>query len=194
MIYFIQHAEDVTAPIKIGFTQATAEARLKKLQTGSAHKLAVLATVSGDIEDESRQHERWKHLRLSGEWFSAGLDLRQYISALRMTHEPSTAWFDLAVTDPRLLELLQRAQAVVDEGEEAFCANHRWIGCGPPQAACPKCNGGLKPKLQTLVGWNAEKAELQSSAAYDVAYQKIYAALPGCRGCMCLSLDDLETE
>lgn len=40
----------------------------------------------------------------------------------------------------------------------------------------------FKPKLITLVGWEAVRQNelLNSAEAYDLCYRKIYEALPGC--------------
>jgi hypothetical protein len=93
-------------------------------------------------------------------------------------------WSELVKLEPRLGELLARAKAIVDDGGESFCANHRWVGCGNGPA-CEKCRGGLKDELVMLVGWEASNPELESSEAYDVAYDKVYKALPDCRNCGC---------
>ena len=49
----------------------------------------------------------------------------------------------------------------------------------------------LKPKLLLLVGYERRPAHalLSSEAAYDVASDAIYEALPNCRKCGCISLE-----
>jgi hypothetical protein len=50
---------------------------------------------------------------------------------------------------------------------------------------------GLKARLTKLVGWEATRpgGVRRSSAAYDVAYDTIYEALPDCRGrCACSTI------
>ncbi len=47
-----------------------------------------------------------------------------------------------------------------------------------------------EPRLADLrlVGWSAAKEDpvLRSGAAYDAAYETLYALLPDCRNCLCL--------
>jgi hypothetical protein len=83
----------------------------------------------------------------------------------------------LSVIDPELNELLE--SAVHQTGN---CANAAWYG---PQ--------GLRKRMQQVVGHlrGCGPVELQTSAAYDVAYRALYNALPDCNGCGCLTLSDL---
>lgn len=85
-------------------------------------------------------------------------------------------WQQLVKAEPELEELLEEAQCV-DGSDSHFCANRVWYMLG-----------GLKENLCDLVGWTARRSNpiLKTSAAYDVAYKKIYAALPDCRDCWCL--------
>lgn len=90
-------------------------------------------------------------------------------------------WAQLIALEPRLAALYRKAAAIKDNGEaEEFCANSHWYGYfGEP---------GLKPHLLALVGFERLRRPddakiLYSSAAYDVAYQHIYSALPDCRNC-----------
>ena len=66
MIYFVQNLENKT--IKIGIS-VDPIARLKSLQNGNAHRLALLGAVRGDLKDERALHRRFKVSRLKGEWF-----------------------------------------------------------------------------------------------------------------------------
>ena len=89
----------------------------------------------------------------------------------------------LCVDEPRLIDLLERAQAIKDAHvSPSFCANHFWYGCN----GCDICNGGLKAKLLRLVGHEADNPQLRTSRAYDIAYDAIYSVLPPCRNCSCL--------
>lgn len=75
--------------------------------------------------------------------------------------------------EPRLLGLVQEA-ALVNDSAPNFCANEIW-------------SEQFKPRLMRLVGWYAECAhpEVQDEAAYQVAYDVVYRALPDCRNCAC---------
>lgn len=96
-------------------------------------------------------------------------DLREEYSV------PDTAltnptWEELVALEPRLAELYTEARAV--RRTRRFCANAVWVR-------------QFKPRLLRLAGWYAEKPELRTTGAYDVAYRTLYAALPDCRGCLC---------
>jgi hypothetical protein len=94
VVYFIRAGDAV----KIGHTK-NVPSRLRALATASAVRLQVLATVPGGRDREDREHQRWSHLRIRGEWFRADEGLLRYAQ-------------DLA-TGPRVVELspAQRAQA-----------------------------------------------------------------------------------
>ena len=84
-------------------------------------------------------------------------------------------WSMLVDLEPRLRDLLSNARAVKDDpSAPSFCANEIWYR-----------KNGLRDQLCELVGWSARKKDslLQSSDAYDLAYDKIYNALPDCRNC-----------
>ena len=84
-------------------------------------------------------------------------------------------WQQLVKAEPELKELLEEAQSV-DGSDPHFCANNVWYAAG-----------GLRERLCFLVGWITQRNDpvLKTSAAYDVAYKKIYAALPDCQDCWC---------
>ena len=84
----------------------------------------------------------------------------------------------LTELEPRLKDLLAEARAFHKDPNPNFCANAVWYGYAGP---------GLKERLCRLVGFTAEGGgALRTSAAYDLAYQTIYQALPDCRGrCAC---------
>lgn len=82
----------------------------------------------------------------------------------------------LCEIEPRLRELWLKSQAIRDNRDsDSFCANWHWYK-----------REGLKSELCQLVGWEAEREEMQSSGDYDVAYHEIYDQLPNCRNCLCL--------
>ena len=76
MIYFIQSGEK--GPIKIGFT-IDPEKRLGHLQCANPCELTLLKAIHGDMEEERRLHEKFRHLRIRGEWFKPNRVLRAYI-------------------------------------------------------------------------------------------------------------------
>jgi hypothetical protein len=88
----------------------------------------------------------------------------------------------LCQIEPRLQGLHERAKAVKDNRRQAsFCANAVWYGYS---ARHPR--KGLRGEMAELVGWIAEKPELRTTTAYDVAYHVVYDVLPGCRACICI--------
>lgn len=66
MIYFAKC--DVSGLTKIGFAK-TVSSRMRTLQTGSAGRLTVVATVPGNIKRESALHGFFESSRVRGEWF-----------------------------------------------------------------------------------------------------------------------------
>jgi hypothetical protein len=86
----------------------------------------------------------------------------------------------LVSLEPRLAGLLEEAKAYRQKVGRNFCANAVWYGYRGHKP-------GLRQRLTQLVGWNSHRKDLLgSSAAYDVAYQTIYRALPDCGAdCVC---------
>ena len=80
MVYFIQFGDR----IKIGYTTDLAQR-----MTAVPHD-KILALIAGTMTDERRCHEKFAHLRLTGEWFSAGPDLLKFIDKLPV-HESLAA-------------------------------------------------------------------------------------------------------
>jgi len=76
--YFIQG--EMTKAIKIGRT-TDPSARLRNLQSACSEHLVCLAVHRGDHEAE--YHDRFKHLRLHGEWFKPGQDLFDFIAMVK---------------------------------------------------------------------------------------------------------------
>ena len=91
-------------------------------------------------------------------------------------------WDTLVKLEPRLQDLLDEALAYNEQSasENWACAN--WF-MGPV---------GVGNKMDTLVGWFAEKdiPELKTSQAWDVVHEKIYDALPACRNCACIAIEE----
>jgi hypothetical protein len=71
MIYFLK--DTVTQEIKIGYSKKSPKQRLRDCQTGNAHKLILLGTVTGRREDEDCFHGRFAQHRLEGEWFKGDI-------------------------------------------------------------------------------------------------------------------------
>jgi len=74
-------------------------------------------------------------------------------------------WEEIIRIDHRLGMMYEMAKGM--KRHEGFCANKVWYTI-------------YKPRLVQLVGWSAAKEELRNSEAYDIAYRKIYDALPDC--------------
>ena len=85
-------------------------------------------------------------------------------------------WDDLVRREPGLAALLREAQSISPRHPD-FCTNAVWYG----YAGWP----GLKRRLRFLVGWEAMSDDpvLHTCRAWDIAYQQIYDALPGCDRC-----------
>jgi hypothetical protein len=87
---------------------------------------------------------------------------------------------ELCRLEPKLGELLQEARSHKPQGR-SFCANAVWYSYGQYR------HRGLKSRLRRLVGFERRErhAILSTPAAYSLAYQTIYRALPDCRRCSC---------
>lgn len=95
----------------------------------------------------------------------------------------------LAKIEPRLL-VLEAAIMMVDGTKEDFCASYVWYKT-------------YKPMLRDLVGCepccvhiDTIKAELQTSTAWDIAYDYLFNLLPDCDhgDSMCIGIRDDESE
>lgn len=78
-VYFV--ADRNGDHVKIGVSHDP-DKRLSSLQTGNRDKLHLLAVVEGDSSLEQEYHERFKHLRRSGEWFALAPELTNFIQDL----------------------------------------------------------------------------------------------------------------
>lgn len=111
---------------------------------------------------------------------STGLDsaeiVEQFTGRARKSHRGDgfmdVSWSELVRLEPRLKTLLQHAKSY--QGGEGFCANKVWYG-GDFLA--------LRERMSRLVGWDRKTGYfiLGTSEAYDIAYDKLYSALPDCQ-------------
>lgn len=106
---------------------------------------------------------------------------REYLSDASETPDGAVklSWLDLVAMSPGLAGLFEKASSFTDDQtRNSFCPNRIW-------------DTQLKPQLCLLVGEDAigTPPAMRSSAAYDLAYDKCYDALPPCRNCMCPSFD-----
>jgi hypothetical protein len=97
-----------------------------------------------------------------------------------MTTTTEVTWANLVAAEPRLAALLAEARSIRDDRRHpTFCANAVWYGYRG-------YGHGLKARLEQLVGWDRKGHQLLGTeAAYDLAYDTIYSALPNCRQCGC---------
>lgn len=90
-VYFIQQAEDVNGPIKIG-TATNLTSRLKSLQCGNPEELRILAFVASNEALESLLHGYFRDGHIRGEWFHAYTPgLREFIRGVRRRELPTWA-------------------------------------------------------------------------------------------------------
>lgn len=68
--------------VKIGFTKAHPNVRLKALQTGCPSPLTLLAFVPGRADEEAKLHATFEPLRIQGEWFRHELKLKALVEFL----------------------------------------------------------------------------------------------------------------
>lgn len=64
---------------KIGFSKNPSE-RIKSIQTGCPYEVKLLCYYKGDMITEKRLHEKYKDLRLHGEWFKLEGDLLNVVN------------------------------------------------------------------------------------------------------------------
>lgn len=78
-VYFILAAK--ARAIKIGYSKNRCQ-RFHDLQTGSPVPLHFYGSVPGNKADETALHQRFKHRRLTGEWFRECNEIYNYIEDL----------------------------------------------------------------------------------------------------------------
>lgn len=158
MIYFLQEQNNQKGPIKIGYAERP-ESRLCEIQTGYPGKLVILHTMDGTRSDEAKEHMRWDHLRLHGEWFRAGLDLLLYIRA-KPTHGAKSHTLEVHRTEGEAFDLLNEYWPEFAPYERTGkwkkcprCWKHAWLF---------ECRGRQGP-LTVLVwdGWPPRSREFE---------------------------------
>jgi hypothetical protein len=77
MIYFIQSTTG--GPIKIG-TTASLCPRMQHWNGAIPNGLRILAVLDGGHDHETMIHKKFRHLRITGEWFEPGDDLLEFIA------------------------------------------------------------------------------------------------------------------
>jgi hypothetical protein len=124
-----------------------------------------------------------------------------------MAAQPTFA--NLCKIVPRLRQLHDLAASVRDDKrQESFCANYLWYGALKPQLErLVGWNARWEPlpdeprrtvflrasevrrkpqwEVEPMYGLPEEVELVTSSAAYSVAYQTVWEALPDCRNCGC---------
>ncbi len=131
MIYFI-HAPELDR-VKIGFTDGTAESRLKTLQTGSPVELVLLGSIEGDMAAENALHLRFAsdHIRL--EWFQMSSDLQGFIEEVTgssvqevevaAVRDGQAVLRSMSMEELRIVEETLRGKAIV----ENIANNDFWV-------------------------------------------------------------------
>ena len=79
-VYFL--LDTVQKVVKIGYT-TNIDARFNSLQSGNVNALKILASVPGGQKLERQFHKRLSHLRVRGEWFKDGTELRNLIKEVK---------------------------------------------------------------------------------------------------------------
>ena len=131
-VYFIQSGD--SGPIKIGVA-VNPEGRRANLQIGSAETLFIRRVIDGDARVERYLHEKFTHLRLSGEWFTPASDLLDLIA------NPTQAAAFCA--DAVLEDLSSPARLIVDKfGGTRKMAEHTGL---PPSTIQSWKSSGLIP-------------------------------------------------
>lgn len=81
-------------------------------------------------------------------------------------------WEEIIQIDARVKKLHEKAKNL--DINEDYCADREWFR-----------DGGFRDQLKELVGFKRQDkpVRLRTAKAYEIAYQKIYHALPDCRCC-----------
>jgi hypothetical protein len=163
-VYFVQAGEG--GPIKIGWTGGDPKARMRDLQTGNPYPLSMLGHVPGSGADEAELHDRFRHLRMVGEWFKPAPEIVAFLAGAKWSRDLPTSReiiaedppsdidpapkLDCAMCEERRREARSvRAweQKVIAAGRTAFLGGYCSNGLRAESAASLK---GLKDALQAV--------------------------------------------
>jgi len=121
-VYFIR--AKTLGLIKIGIANRAAD-RLQSLQTMSPDALEILGVLQcskiGIVEQQ--MHQRFKHLRLHGEWFQPGEDLLAFIAEKA---QPAKSKTRLSLLDRRLKAQERRLKAKIRMERRIAESQARW--------------------------------------------------------------------
>ena len=95
MIYFTK--DTGSQAIKIGYSRKPIK-RLGGLQTGNPHKLILLGSVAGTLDDEASFHSKFAQHRLEGEWFKGEI-IEEVLSIISAYKEQRLAMRRQTVAD-----------------------------------------------------------------------------------------------
>ncbi len=98
-VYFIRRSTDASGPVKIGFTKHLPN-RLRALYTATPGGVDLVAEIQGGTRAlETHLHERFSHLRLSGEWFHSDDELDRLIAQIKRAGTAAKNLFANAIED-----------------------------------------------------------------------------------------------
>lgn len=81
---------------------------------------------------------------------------------------PAQTWEEMVAVEPLLAKLEEKIKSE-EKGGPGYCANRAWYG-----------PGNYRSILSSLVGYSACDPRLRTEKCYDIAYDRLYAALPDC--------------
>lgn len=88
-VYFISRGD----AIKIGFSRDPRD-RLAALQTQHPEVLELITSAPGTVRHERSLHQKFDHLRITGEWFRSAPELIEYINIVRRTGRATVTLLD----------------------------------------------------------------------------------------------------
>lgn len=111
--YFVQRGN----AIKIGHS-AIPKQRISSLQVAFAEPLEILAIVPNTVVSEAAAHQKFAHLRMTGEWFRAEPELIEFILAVKFEagQIPRKPGPDIATTNRGLIAKRALARADTPDG------------------------------------------------------------------------------
>lgn len=98
-VYFIRRSADANGPVKIGFTKDLPN-RLRALYTATPGGVELVTEIQGGTRAlETHLHERFSHLRLSGEWFNSDEELDRLVSQIKRAGPAAKNYFHDVIDD-----------------------------------------------------------------------------------------------